>query len=317
MLVRISTFFTDQGKKGVEMLLAPIVEIFCDIDDFCKSYSKKESGKRLPCRDKKTRNRTTLMSESELMTILVLFHLSHYRTFKDFYLSCVLEDLSELFPKAVSYNRFVELTGRVLEPLTAYVLSKSGEKTNLYYIDSTKLVVCHNKRISGHQVFKGIAQRGYSSVGYFFGFKLHLAINQKGELVSFCLTRGNESDLSVLSKLTKGLTGLLAGDKGYVSKKHEEELQKQNLKLITKLKKNMKEKVRTAFEKFFLAQRNLIETVIDQLKSICHIEHSRHRSPLNFLVNLVGGLAAYALKPRKPSIKNGKLLNKSTELIPN
>ncbi|CDZ78020.1 Transposase DDE domain protein [Legionella massiliensis] len=161
--------------------------------------------------------------------------------------------------------------------------------------------------ISGHQVFKGIAQRGYSSVGYFFGFKLHLAINHQGELMSFCLTRGNVSDLSVLSKLTKGLSGLLAGDKGYVSKKHEETLQKQGLTLITKLKKNMKKKMRTAFEKFFLAQRNLIETVIEQLKSICHIEHSRHRSPLYFFVNLVGGLAAYAIKLRNPSIKTTKL----------
>ena len=289
------------------MLLAPIVEIFCNIDDFCNNYSKKENQRYLPARNKKSRNRATALSESELITILILFHLSHYRTFKDFYISCVLEDLSTYFPMAVSYPRFVALTGRVLETLTAYVLSKAGEQTNLYYVDSTKLVACHNKRISGHRVFKGIAERGYSSVGYFFGFKLHLAINHQGELVSFCLTRGNESDLNVLSKLTKGLTGLMAGDKGYVSKKHEEELKKQGLTLITKLKKNMKKKMRTAFEKFFLAQRNLIETVIEQLKSICHIEHSRHRSPLNFLVNLVGGLAAYAVKPRKPSIKTTKL----------
>jgi hypothetical protein len=299
------------------MLLAPIVEIFCDIDDFCKGYIPKDASKKLPDENKRSRNRATNMSQSELMTILVLFHLSHYRTFKDFYLSCVLEDLSEYFPKAVTYPRFVALTGRMLEPLTTYVLSKSGEKTNLYYIDSTKIVSCHNKRISGHQVFKGIATRGYSSVGYFFGFKLHLAINHQGELISFCLTRGNESDLNVISKLTKGLRGILAGDKGYVSKKHEEELQKHGLKLITKLKKNMKKKIRTAFEKFFLAQRNLIETVIEQLKSICHIQHTRHRSPLNFLVNLVGGLAAYSVKPRKPSIKTSKLPNNLNELIQN
>lgn len=134
-----------------------------------------------------------------------------------------------------------------------------------------------------------------------------MAINHQGELVSFCLTRGNASDLSVLSKLTKGITGLMAGDKEYVSKKHEDELKKQELTLITKLKKNMKKKMSTAFEQFFLAPRNLIETVIEQLKSICHIEHSLHRSPLNFLVNLVGGLAAYAAKPRTPPIKTTKL----------
>lgn len=299
------------------MLLAPIVEIFCDIDDFCKHHIKIQKEKCLPLLGKKRGNRTPIMSESELITILVLFHLSHYRTFKDFYLSCVLEDLSECFPKAVSYNRFVELMGRVLELLTSYVLSKAGAQTNLYYIDSTKLVACHNRRIYGHKVFKGIAARGYSSVGYFYGFKLHLAINHQGELISFCLTRGNVNDLSVVSKLTKNLTGLLAGDKGYVSKKLEDELQNQGLKLITKLKKNMIKKVRTAFEKFFLAQRNLIETVIGQLKSICHIEHSRHRSPLNFLVNLVGGLAAYSIKSRKPTVKTTKLSDNEAILIPN
>lgn len=116
------------------------------------------------------------MSESELITILILFHLSHYRTFKDLYMSCVLEDLSTYFPKALSYPHFVALTGRVLEPLTTYVLSKAGEQTNLYYVDSTKLVG-HNKRISGHRVFKGIAARGYSSVGYF------LALNSIWQLI--------------------------------------------------------------------------------------------------------------------------------------
>jgi Transposase DDE domain len=285
------------------MLLAPIVEIFCDIDDFCKRYGSIQDKKYLPTLDKKKRNRQTQMSESELMTLLVLFQLSHYRTLKDFYLSCVLSDLSSYFPKAVSYPRFVALQRRVLGPLLAYVLSKAGEKTGLYYIDSSKLVVCHNRRIWGHRVFKSMAERGFSSVGYFFGFKLHVVINHRGELVSFCLTKGNVSDLNVASKLTKNLIGLIAGDKGYVSKKLEVELQNQGLKLITKLKKNMKKRAKTAFEKFFLTQRNLIETVIDQLKSVCHIEHTRHRSHWNFLVNLIGGLAAYAIKPRKPSLK--------------
>jgi hypothetical protein len=193
------------------MLLAPIVEIFCEIDDFCKWYEKKKIPKKITLyKSKKTRNRAKKMTQSEIVTILTLFHLSHYRTFKDFYLSCLRKDLAGFFPIAVSYTRFLELTGRALEVLTAYVLSKVGQKTHLYYIDSTKLVVCHNRRISGHKVFKGIAQRGYSSVGYFYGFKLHIAINHKGELMSFCVTRGNESDLNVASKLSRGLIGILA-----------------------------------------------------------------------------------------------------------
>lgn len=299
------------------MLLAPIVEIFCDIDDFCKSHVKNYQQPALSHDGKKKRNRKTAMSESEMLTLLVCFHLSHFRTFKNFYTSCVREDLSSYFPKAVSYPRFVALMPRILGTLCAYVLSKTGEQTNLYYIDSTKLIVCHNRRIHSHKVFKGIAQRGHSSVGYFFGFKLHLAINHKGELMSFCLTRGNVDDRKLVPKLMRGLTGLAAGDKGYIDKKLDETLLNQGLKLITKVKKNMKKKVLSAFEKFFLYQRSIIETVIDQLKSICHIEHSRHRSPVNFLVNLVGGLAAYCIRPRKPAIKIGKLPKVCNALIHN
>jgi hypothetical protein len=299
------------------MLLAPMIEIFCDIDDFCKQYESNKPVKSLEIDGVKKRKRSTQLSEREIISILIFFHLSHYRTFKDFYISCVQKDLSSYYPKAVSYGRFVALIPRVLEPLTAYVLSKTGAHTDLYYLDSTKLVVCHNRRIHSHKVFQGIAQRGHSSVGYFFGFKLHLAINHQGELVSFCVTRGNVDDRQVVDKLMQGLTGLLAADKGYIDKKLTERLSEKGLKLITKVRKNMKKKALSAFEKFFLYQRSIIETVIDQLKAICHIEHSRHRSPVNFLVNLVGGLAAYSLKPRKPEIKIIKLDKVNLQLIHN
>ena len=198
------------------MILAPIVEIFCDIDEFYKNHVKKSAARLLPL-PKGKRQRKTALSESEMMTILVLFHLSHYRTFKDFYIDCVLGQLSREFPKAVSYARFVALMPRLLSPLTAYVLSRTGKHTGLYYLDSTKMVVCHNRRIYRNKVFKGIAERGHCSVGFFYGFKLHLAINHQGEIMSFCITKGNVDDRQVVEKLTRGLAGLSAGDKGYLS----------------------------------------------------------------------------------------------------
>lgn len=287
------------------MILAPIVEIFCDIDEFYKNHLKETAKKLFPLPPNK-RQRKTKLSESEMMTIMILFHLSHYRTFKHFYLDCVLGQLSREFPKAVSYPRFVALMPRLLAPLTAYLLSRTGKHTGLYYLDSTKMVVCHNRRIYRNKVFKGVAERGHCSVGFFYGFKLHLAINHQGEIMSFCITRGNVDDREVVEKLTQGLTGFGVGDKGYISKKLTESLAKKGLKLITKVRKNMKKKMLSAFEKFFLYQRGIVETVIDQLKSICHIEHTRHRSPVNFLVNLISGLAGYCLKPKKPSIGGSK-----------
>lgn len=298
------------------MITTPIIEIFCDIDDFYKDFSKNNSAHVLPNPNRR-RCRKSQMSASEIMCILVLFHMSHYRTFKDFYFGCVMRDLKIFFPGLLSYNRFVEVQSSVLLPLMAYVLSKAGEKTNLYYLDSTTLKVCHNKRIYRNKVFKGIATRGKSSMGWFYGFKLHLVINHKGEIMAFCLTKGNVDDRVPVEKLTRNLQGLAAADKGYLSKKLEEDLQQNNLKFITKVRKNMKKKMRTAFEKFFLAHRSIVETVIEQLKSICQIEHSRHRSPMNFLVNLVSGLAAYSLKPRKPALKINSLHDLGPALIPN
>lgn len=300
------------------MLLAPMVEIFCDIDDFYKQHINQPPIKKLPhLSGKRCRNRKTAMSGSEMMTVMILFHLSHYRTFKDFYYDCILGQYHAEFPSAVSYPRFVSLMPRLLEPLTRYVLSRTGKNTGLYYVDSTKMVVCHNRRIYRNKVFKGIAERGHCSVGFFYGFKLHIVINHQGEIMSFCLTKGNVDDRQVVEKLMRGLTGIGAGDKGYIGKKLQENLAGQGLKFITKVRKNMKKKMLGAFEKFFLYQRGVIETVIDQLKSVCHVEHTRHRNPVNFLVNLISGLAGYCIKPRKPAIKMGKFRPDSLALIRN
>lgn len=294
-------------------MLAPIVEIFCDIDDFCKHWLEETHGKVLlnPLRKRRRQYR---LSMSEVMAIMVLFHLSHYRTFKDYYRACVEQDLRSYFPNIVSYHRFLELESSVLTLLSAYLLSKAGKVTGLYYVDSTSLKVCHNRRINRHRTFKGVAERGKPRVGYFFGFKLHLVFNHLGELMSFCLTRGNVDDRQPLGKLFKGLDGLAAGDKGYVSKKHEEQLAKLGLRLITKVRRNMKKRVLSTFEKYFLSQRGLVETIIDQLKAICQVEHTRHRKPDNFVVNLLAGLAAYVLRPRKPHLKFNKL-NYCTDLL--
>ncbi|WP_154698972.1 IS982 family transposase, partial [Legionella pneumophila] len=154
-----------------------------------------------------------------------------------------------------------------------------------------------------HKTFAGIAQRGKSSMGWFFGFKLHLVIHHLGELIAFCVTKGNVDDRQPLEQLFKNLNGLVTADKGYLSKKKEESLFQKGIKLITKVRRNMKAKILSPFEKYFLGQRSIVETVIEQLKSICQIEHTRHRKPDNFVINLLSGLAAYMLKPRKPSLK--------------
>ena len=181
------------------MITVPVTDIFCDIDDFFKHYFQSQSIYLLP-NPQRRRSKACRLSLSEIATIFLLFQMSHYRTFKHFYKECVLIDLLSYFPKAVSYSRFVEYLPSILMVLTAYALSKSGEQTGLYYIDSTTLAVCHNKRIYRHKVFSDIATRSKSSMGWFYGFKLHLAINHKGEVVSFCVTKGNVDDRKVVEQ---------------------------------------------------------------------------------------------------------------------
>lgn len=282
-----------------------LLKTFCEIDDFCNFFipimEERIIGKG------KRKVRKPKLCESEIITILVCFHQSGWRNFKNYYINFVLAYRRREFPNLVSYNRFVELMSSVLLIMIAYLnLSrKQYEKTNLYFIDSTMIKVCHNRRIYRNKVFAGIAKRGKSSVGWFFGFKLHLIVNEKGDLISFFLTPGNVDDRNkeVIEKLTKGLIGLLFGDRGYISKKIFKELFERGLKLITRIKSNMKNKLMDIKEKILLRKRSLIETINDQLKNIYQIEHTRHRSVKNFFVNIVSGLIAYKFQEKKPKLK--------------
>ena len=184
-------------------------------------------------------------------------------------------------------------------------ISCSGNATNISFIDSTSLKVCHNKRIYSHKTFKGVASRGKTSVGWFYGFKLHLVINEYGGIVAFHITTGRIADNNskVINTITKNVFGKMFGDKGYISKKNFETLWSNGLQLITKIKKNMKNKLMNIYDKMLLKKRGVIESVNNVLKNSCMLEHSRHRSMCNFFVNIFASLSAYTFLENKPSIK--------------
>ena len=186
----------------------------------------------------------------------------------------------------MSYQRFVGLIPQMLVPMLAYLNSQYGACTGISFIDSTELSVCHPKRISQHRVFAGEAARGKTSMGWFFGFKLHLAVNDQGELLACCLTPGNVDDRRPVPFLARRLRGKLVGDRGYISATLTQMLFEQGLHLITRLRKNMSNRLMHLSDKLLVRKRAIIETIIDQLKNISQIEHSRHRSPTNFVVHL-------------------------------
>lgn len=290
------------------MLLDKITEIFVNADDFCNEFENEFAKHSVDAgSDKKTRNRKAGLSDSEIITILIAFHSGQFRNFKHFYLYYVCEHLKSEFPGVVSYNRFIELSHRCALAFMLFLHHQCrGECTGISFIDSTVLRVCHNKRIKRNKTFKGVAEVGKSTMGWFFGFKLHLIINDKGEILSFYLTKGNVDDRNVraITKMTKEIFGRLFGDKGYISKALSDILFSNGIQLITAVRRNMKSVALSNEEKLLLRKRSVIETVNDELKNICQVEHSRHRSISGFLLNIMGAIAAYSFFPKKPSIKN-------------
>lgn len=280
-----------------------LLHLFCDVDDFCQSFlpawraSLLDSGLR-------HRQRQRRLSESEVMTILIAFHQSHYRNFKAFYQQHVCRHWRSEFPTPVSYSRFVEFIPSVVVPLFAYLRYRClGCCTGVSFVDSTALAVCDNRRIHQHHVFCGSAKRGRNSMGWFYGFKLHFVVADTGELLDIALTCGNVDDRAPVPRLAKRLFGKLIGDKGYLSAALQKTLRDTlGIELITKIKKGMKSLPIALADKLLLRKRAIVETIIDQLKNISQIEHTRHRSANGFLVNLACALIAYCHQPKKPSL---------------
>ncbi|MBN1968619.1 MAG: IS982 family transposase [Candidatus Delongbacteria bacterium] len=265
----------------------------------------------------KIRKRDSSLSNSEVMSILILFHLSGFRELKNFYIKHVKKYYTKEFPGLVSYNRFVELQKNTILPMIYFLLkSKTGEATGISFVDSTPIKVCNNRRIHSNRVFRGYAERGHSSIGYFYGFKLHLVINDKGEILSFMITKGNVDDREPLKNenFIKKIFGKLFGDKGYISKDLKQMLFVDGINLITKLKKNMKGEPLSVSDKVLLRKRAVIESVNDELKNICQIEHTRRRSFANFFANLLSGLISYAYRDKKPSLKLNLVENDDYQL---
>lgn len=270
----------------------------------CDDFSLNLSGY---CLEQQFDNQPTparLMSESEMMAIVIFYHHSGFKCFKYYYEQIIRKAFRSYFPLTYSYSRFIQLMPELNFPLFVLLtVCRMGPATEGNYVDATKLVVSHNKRIPAHKTFAGVAKRGKSSTGWFFGFKLHAVINHLGQLVVCRITPGNVADNNpeLLGQLTARLKGFLFADAGYISS-ITKDLQERGLSLITKLRANMKPQQLTPQEKYYLGHRGLIETVFGQLKMMCNIEHSRHRSVKNFFINFFSALLAYTFMDSFPAI---------------
>lgn len=289
-----------------------IVELYVIIDDFCKKFTPKyiklKKNKGLI-----SRNRSGILNMSEIVLILILFPHSEYKCFKWFYIYKIMYgEYRPYFKNVPSYNRFVEQmsTGLlILSRLLGYLMYYyRRQNMGINYIDSTRIPVCHNKRTNSHKVFESVAEIGKSTMGWFLGFKLHMIIDTRGNILSVNLTKGNVDDRIPVMKLIQGLSGKLFGDKGYIKKELSQELHDLGITLITPLKKNMKARFIpiNIFDIVMSKKRVLIESVFNILKNKLQLCHTRHRSIKNFCVHILSVLVGYQLSTSKPHINLGR-----------
>ena len=279
------------------------IALFCCLDDFAKLVVEWERYHLIP--SDRQRRRAGKLCLGEMLFIMVLFHVSAYKDFKHFWLYGLSQEYRDCFGALPSYSRFVSLKPRLLLPFCLLLHYFRGEETGIYFADSTKLAVCHNARINRNRVLGGLAKRGGSTMGWFFGFKLHLLINHKGQLMAFRITAGNKDDRKPLEAMSAALQGKIFSDKGYLSQLLLERLWQRGLHLVTGIRRNMKNYLMPMLDKILLRKRCIIETLFDKLKSSLSLEHTRHRSPINALVHILSCLAAYTLA--QPKVKMGKV----------
>src|SRR5690349_12113716 len=241
-----------------------ITALYCCLDDFCKVFADWEAHRLLP--SEQTRQRSGKLSRAEMLFIVVLFHLSPYKNFKAFYLYGIGGQYRACFDELPHYDRFVSLMPRLFAPLMVLLHSLSGAQTGLYVADATKLAVCHNCRIHRHKVFDGLAARGKTSTGWFFGLKLHFVINHKGQIMALKITPGNTADSAVLEAITQRLSGKLCANKGYIGRALFRQLWQRGLHLITAIPRNMRNHLMPLGDKLMLRKCGVIETVLDILK---------------------------------------------------
>ncbi len=275
------TLKTNKRERAMKNHLSILLK---NLKNFYQIYEKQQHSYVI---GKMPREKHMKLSHHEIMAITLLYHLSGYRNFRLFYEELLCKYLRNSFKNIVSYSWFIRLNKRYMHAMLCYLTSKMQSSHEVSYIDSTSLKACHIKRSYNHKTFKGLAEKGYTSVGWFYGFKLHLVIDIYGNIVDFCLTKGNKHDTYALDKLNKNIKGLLFGDKGYISQKKAKELEVLSIKLITKTRRNMKPKRLSKEEQALLRCRGVIETVIGQLKEMHHIENTKIRSFEGWIMNIL------------------------------
>ena len=268
--------------------------LFCTIDDF---FQKNEAiyWQYLKQENPKVRHRSGVLCLSEIIFIAVWYKNSQIHHFKAFY-GMIKRFYSKLFKALPSYQRMIYLINQYQMVLQALHISlTSNTQTACAWVDSTTLPVCKNQRIQRHKSLKQIATRGKSSMGWFYGCKLHVLVDAQGHFIQTQLSHGHISDVKMLPKLSQGYIGKIFGDRGYISENLKDQLLKQGIELITYHRKNMRPVALSTKDEAMLRQRNKIETIFSLLKQQYNLVSSRHRSISGYFAGIYASLCAYQI----------------------
>ena len=269
-------------------------ELFCVIDDFFLQFEA-TYWKFLKQSRHHSRIRNAQLSISEIIFIAVWYKCSHFTNFKAFF-SWLKQDKRHLFKSLPCYQRMSHLIN--MHQLALHALHTAltkGQHSQYLWIDSTTLPVCKNQRIQRYKSLAKIASRGKSSKGWFYGCKLHIVMNQFGEIACSTLSNGHIADIKMVEKLVKDMEAKLYGDRGYISQELKSRLKYQGIDLITYHRKNMQPIQLSESDKYHLKQRNKIETLFSLLKGQYNLVTSKARSVHGFLGGIYASLCAYQL----------------------
>jgi len=278
-------------------------ELFCVIDDFFLKFEA-TYWQFLKQSHLFSRARTAHLSISEITFIAIWYKCSHFTNFKAFF-TWLKQDKRYLFKYLPCYQRMIHLINMHQLALHAlHVALMKGQRSQYLWIDSTTLPVYKNQRIQRHKSLARIASRGKSSMGWFYGCKLHVVMNQLGEIVCSALSNGHVADIKMVEHLVEGLQAKLYADRGYISQDLKSRLKHQGIDLITYHRKNMQSVQLCASDTYHLKQRNKIETLFSLLKGQYNLVTSKARSMAGFLSGIYASLCAYQLtQQNKPKIQ--------------
>lgn len=272
-------------------------EIFYFVDELIKTLEKTLIWEKLPKWIPYVKGRKKRLTLSEVVTLNIIAVLGHFTDLKAFHKNAKLYLLKD-FPKLTNYENFLKASNKSLPFLMVILtllmdMTKYHSKNSTKYVDSTPLQVCKNKRINRNKVSKKYAARGKTTIGWFYGFKLHGVCDDCGNLLSITFTPGNADDRVVLDTLLQGIEGVIVGDAGYLLKNDIwNSFLEKNIHLFTGVRNNMK-KLMTREQHKELKKREIIETVWSVLKGNLSIIYTLARSIIGMFRHFFYSIIAY------------------------